>query len=250
MVMFSRSIPWLVVICSLSAGPDVASAQSTSPRSTVQVTEEATLTVAPDEARIDIGVTSRAATSPAAASQNARQASAVIDALRAAMGPGATIETVSYTVTPDIQPSREDGDARITGYTATNIVRVTGPVAQVGDIIDVALKAGANRIHRINFTLKDEQAAGAEALRAAVDNARSRAETLADALGVKIVRVLSATAGQEPVVRPFVAAMVHAADARVSTPVRPSTVEVRASVTLTLEIEATSATFRDLRNSR
>jgi uncharacterized protein YggE len=210
----------------------------------VQVTEEATLTVTPDEARIDIGVTTRAATSPGAASQNARQASAVIDALRA-IRPGTTIETVSYTVTPDIQPTREDGDARITGYTATNIVRVTGPVAQVGDIIDVALKAGANRIHRINFTLKDEQSAGAAALRAAVDNARSRAETLADALGVKIVRVLSATTGQEPVVRPFVATMLHAA--RASTPIHPSTVEVRATVTLTLEIEGSGGRGESVR---
>jgi uncharacterized protein YggE len=245
MVMFSRSIRWLVVICSLSAGPDVASAQSSWPRSTVQVTEEATLTVTPDEARIDIGVTTRAATSPGAASLNARQASAVIDALRGAIGPGAPIETVSYTVTPDIQPTREDGDARITGYTATNIVRITGPVAQVGDIIDVALKAGANRIHRINFTLKDEQAAGAAALRAAVDKARSRAETLADALGVKIVRVLSATTGQEPVVRPFVATMLHAA--RASTPIHPSTVEVRATVTLTLEIEGSGGRGESVR---
>jgi uncharacterized protein YggE len=198
------------------------------------------LTVTPDEARIDIGVTTRAATSQAAASENARQASAVVDALRTAAGPSATIETISYTVTPDIQPSREDGDARITGYTATNIVRVTGPVAQVGDTIDIALKAGANRVHHINFTLKDEQAAGAEALRAAVDNARSRAGTLADALGVTIGRVVSATTGQEPVVRPFVATMPYAAEARASTPIQPGTVEVRATVTLTFEIEGSS----------
>ena len=245
--MFNRNVCWLVVICSLCAAPDIASAQSSSPRSTIQVTEEATQTVTPDEARIDIGVTTTADTSQAAASQNARQASAVIDALRTATGPSAIIETSSYTVTPNIQPTREDDDARITGYTATNVVRVSGAVTQVGDIIDAALKAGANRIHRINFTLKDEQAAGAKALRAAVDNARRRAETLADALGVRIVRVLSATTGQEPHVRPFVATMLHAARARASTPIQPSTVEVRATVTLTLEIEGSGGIEESVR---
>jgi uncharacterized protein YggE len=226
------------VVAVLVAGSGNAAAQTSGPPPfSIRVTDEATVSVKPDEAQIDVGVTTKAETSESAARENARQTRAVVEALRAGTGPGATVETVSYTLTPDLRYPREGGEPTIAGYTATNIVRVTlHDLSRVGDVVDLASKAGANRIHRINFTLQDERAARARALRMAADNAKARAEILAAALGVKIVRVLSATTGGEAPVRPFDAAALRAQDADTPTPIHPGTIDVHANVTLIVEI--------------
>jgi hypothetical protein len=106
----------------------------------------------------------------------------------------------------------------------------------VGKIIDMATQSSANRIQSLQFTLKDEQAVYIQALREAVAKARAKGEAIASALGLKIVRVLSVEEGG-PVSRPVYAEGMQArAAAPVQTPVEPGTIEVRARVTLTVEI--------------
>lgn len=234
----TRAVRVTIVALTLTAWTEWLSAQTPSEPLTITVTDEATLTVKPDEAQIDVGVTTQADTSETATHRNAQQTSAVIAAIRAGIGSNATVDTVSYRLSPDYRHPREGGEPAIVGYTATNIVRVTlRDLSRVGDAIDVATKAGANRIHRITFTLANDDAARAEVLRAAAAKAKARADTLASALGVRIVRVLSATTGSDPPVRPFVAdAALRAESAMTATPIHPGTIDVHAAVTLTVEI--------------
>ena len=49
------------------------------------------------------------------------------------------------------------------------------------------MQAGANNINRLVFTLKDEQAAQLDALRAASAKAKAKAEAIAASLGLKII---------------------------------------------------------------
>jgi uncharacterized protein YggE len=109
----------------------------------------------------------------------------------------------------------------------------------VSTIIDTATKSGANTIQGINFTLKDENAARAQALQPAARQARSSAESIASALGLRVIRVVSAEEGQQPPIRPFQerAMMAQAAMADAPpTPVEPRSIEVHAMVTVTLEV--------------
>jgi uncharacterized protein len=204
----------------------------------IRVSGEATVTAQPDQAQLDLGVTTQAQTAQTAAANNAQQLERTLAELRRALGANAEIKTVSYSLSPDYRYPREGGKPTITGYTATNLVRVTlKDLTRLGQVIDVATQAGANRIHRLQFTLKDEQAAQAQALRAAALKARAQAEALAQALGVKIRRVLSlveSSAGVQPLARDVMLARAEAA----STPIEPGTIEVRATVTLTVEISA------------
>ncbi len=99
------------------------------------------------------------------------------------------------------------------------------------------MQAGANNINRLVFTLKDEQAAQLEALRAASAKAKTKAEAIAAALGLKIVKITSVTEGErmiQPVFRQLAAMRAEAAPAQ--TPVEPGTVEVRSTVTMTVEV--------------
>ena len=76
---------------------------------------------------------------------------------------------------------------QIKGYKAnsTLAIRVTD-IEKAGDVIDTAFGAGANTLNGISFYATDTKAAQEKAMRAAVDDARAKAEILADAAGLQI----------------------------------------------------------------
>jgi uncharacterized protein YggE len=177
----------------------------------IRTTGEAVVTAPPDRARLDVGVTTQAADSKSAVAQNAQK------------------------LQPNYRYPQGGGEPTITGYTATNIVRVTlDDLTKVGSAIDAATQAGANRIHQLQFTVKDERPLEAQALREAAIRARQKAEALATALGVRITRVLHVSESS-PVVVP-VRDVAFARAEVASTPIEPGTIEVRASVTVSVEI--------------
>lgn len=201
----------------------------------IQTSGEGQVTVEPDRARIDVGVVTQASTSQAAASQNAGKLEATLARLRQSLGANADIRTVSYSLTPNYRYPREGGEPTITGYTATNIVRVTlDDLTKVGGVIDTATQAGANRIQRLQFMLRDEQPVQARALREAALQARSKADALAAALGVRISRVYAAVEGG-PAVIP-IRDITFARAETSQTPIEPGTIDIRATVVLTVEI--------------
>ena len=203
----------------------------------VTVSAEALVTAEPDLAQIDIGVVTQASSAPEAARQNAEKVSRLMGELRKLLDKPDEIKTVGYALTPNYRAPR-DGTPQISGYTASNTLRVTtGDLARVGRVIDAAMKAGANNIDRLLFTLKDEQKAQIEALRTAARKARAKAEETAAALGLRVVRVIALVEGERgfrPM--PMQGRMQMETMAAASTPVEAGTIEVRSSVTLTAEI--------------
>ena len=216
-----------------------APAQALPPPS-IQVSAEAVVTVQPDQAFIEVGVVTQAATAQAATADNAQRVEAAITSIRKVLASGGEIKTVGYSVSPVYRYPKEGGTPAITGYTASNTVQIrTGDLAGVGKVIDAATASGANTVQRLQFTLKDEQAAQLRALTEAAAKAKTKAQAVAAALGLRIVRIIRAEE-QGGVVRPpneRLYLMAGAATAQQTpTPVEPGTVEVRATVTLTVEV--------------
>jgi uncharacterized protein YggE len=206
-------------------------------RPSLRVSGQATVAAAPDQAQIDVGVVTRAETAERAAADNASRVDRVLAQLKRLLGPAAEISSVGYTLRPDYARPEPGREPAITGYTATNMVRVTVPeLTKVGDVIDTATRGGANRVERIQLSLQQEDAVQARALRAAAGHARARAETLAAALGLRIGQVLFASE-KSPPVRPFVAS-AQALRAEAATPIEPGPIEIRATVTLVVEVSA------------
>lgn len=205
-------------------------------RPSITVTGESSITAVADQARVELGVVSQGSTAREAGDRNAQRLERVLAELRRVLRRGATIETVGYTLNPDYQYPREGGQPTITGYTATNVVRVTtDDLTQVGPIVDTAIRAGANNVQSLQFTLKDEQEIRVRALRQAATRARAKGEALATALGLRILRVYQVREESPAVVRPFVSNMAME-KAAASTPIEPGRIEVEARVTLVLEI--------------
>lgn len=223
----------------LTAASSWAVAQPYAPPrpATIQVTGQAKVSETPDRVYIDIGVTTRERESEAAASQNAARVSAVIAAVKRVGGPAAQLTTTRYSMTPDYNYPRDGGAPAITGYTASNVVQVRlDDLRRVGAVIDAATQAGSNNVQDIRFALRDDEAPRAQALRQAALSARRDAEALAQALGLRIVRVISARE-QSPEVGPvalFKRSVVAAPAA--ATPVQAGAIEVSASLTLTVEV--------------
>ncbi len=223
-------------------GSQAIAQQNASPVSSIRVTGESIVNAKPDRVQIDVGVVTQAAQSQAAASQNAERVDAVLSALRKAVGPATDIKTFSYSLNPNYVYPPNGGQPTIKGYTASNIVRISlDDLAKIGSVIDTATQAGANSVQGIQFTLRDSQGVRSQALREAVTKARADAETLATALGLKVVRVLSVEDNSSPgvvPVRPQV--MMAAARKGPETSIEPGTIDVNANVTLTVEVSPSS----------
>jgi uncharacterized protein YggE len=209
------------------------------PVSSIRVTGDAHVTAKPDRVQIDIGVSTRAAASQDAASQNARQVDQVLAAVRKAGGPTAVLQTIGYSLHPNYHFHPNAGEPTIDGYTAQNVVQVTlDELGRIGSVIDAAAQAGANHVQGIQFTLRDQDKVRAEALREAVTRARAEADVLAAALGLKVVGVLSVEESSPRVipVRVFSGMARAAAAEAVPTPVEAGTLDVTANVTLSVEV--------------
>ncbi|HSK31314.1 MAG TPA: SIMPL domain-containing protein [Candidatus Limnocylindria bacterium] len=204
----------------------------------ITVSGEATISAEPNQAQIDIGVVTQARTAPDASKENAERLTRVLAEIKKLLGKDDEVKTSAYSLTPTYRYP-QGGKPEIVGYSASNTARIkTARLDQVGRLIDAAMQAGANNVNRLMFTLKDEQTAQIEALRAASTKAKVKAEAVAASLGLTIARISSVTEGErtiQPVFRQVMAARAEALPAA-PTPVEPGTVEIRSTVTLTAEI--------------
>lgn len=87
-----------------------------------------------------------------------------------------------YTDTPFDPATNMPSETPI--YRVTNSLSVTvRDVAQVGEVINLGVSSGANSINGLTFGLADPSAMEQEARTDAVENARARAQQLADLVG-------------------------------------------------------------------
>ncbi len=234
----NRVIIILASLLLLTSTADAQQSEKRPPPPAATANGEAIINVEPDQAQIDIGVVTQARNAPDAAKENSDKLARVMTAVKKLLGKGDEIKTAGYSLNPNYRYP-QGGKPEITGYTASNTLRIkTGNLEIVGKLIDAAMQAGANNINRLAFTLKDEQAAQLDALRQASQRAKAKADEIASALGLKIVRVLAVTEGDRGV-RPITMPLARGAQVEAMaapTPIEAGTIEVRSSVTLTGEL--------------
>jgi uncharacterized protein len=202
----------------------------------VQVTGEATVSVKPDQAIIEVGVVTQGTTAIAVAAQNAKQTDAVLADLRKQLGGSNQLKTTSYSVRPNFQNPKPGTMATITGYTATNVVEVRlNDLAQVSKAIDTATQSGANTIQKLQYRLKNPRTVRGQALRGASEDAKASAEAIASGLGLKVIRVLSAEETMSSEDFGFAKKAPPPGPAP-ATPMEAGMIEIVASVTLRVEV--------------
>lgn len=203
----------------------------------ISVSGQGRADVAPDMATVNIGIVTTGKTAQLAQAENARVASDVTAALGQLGIFSKDIQT-HYTMSPVY----EKGDYRkAVGYRANNTVTVTvNDVAKAGQVIDAALSSGATDVNGLSFGLKDAKSVRNTALQMAVQDARSKADAIAAALGVKIVGIQNVKEDGGNFARYEVAnARLAKLDgaAMADTPVNAGTVEVNAEVHIDFQIQ-------------
>lgn len=192
----------------------------------------------PDIATINIGVHTENADAQAAVSENNEQAQAVMQALLDFGIAEQDIRTSNFSIFPR-QNYDNEGNLQEIVYVVDNSVQVTvRDLDSIGEILDAAVSAGANSINGIQFTIEDPSAAYDTAMAAAVENARSRAEVLAEAAGVELGEVQSINSYVNGGPIPFsqdVRMEMAAADA--SVPISPGQTEISVEVSVVYNIQ-------------
>jgi hypothetical protein len=198
---------------------------------------EATVSVPPDLAQIDIGVISQATASEAAAQQNERRSAQLLQQLRTVL-PSFDLKTVSVTVNPNYRYPKEGGAPVIQGYTAVSTVRLNlTNLAVLRKVIDVATRAGASNINRLTFGLRDEKTARGHALADAAEQARSGAEALAGSLHLKLNKISRVEEVQPVIISPGreVEITPLKEESSVSPSLSPGLIQIHASVNVTFD---------------
>jgi uncharacterized protein YggE len=161
------------------------------PPAAISVTGEATVSVPPDLAHIDGGVTSEAKTAREASDANNAAMGKVLLALKGAGIEEKDFQTSRLSLQPQSAPNRT-GPSAIVGYRASNRVTIRlRDVTKVANVIDTLVGAGANEIGGINFMVSQASKLLDEARERAVADARRKAEIYAKAAGVTLGAPLS-----------------------------------------------------------
>ena len=175
-----------------------------SPEARVVVAGEGSVSVAPDYARIRSGVSTNAKTVKEASDTNSKLMSNIIATLADAGIAKKDIQTSEFSIEPIYASPTPPGGPKLSGYRVSNQVNVTiHDIAQVGEVLDRLVKAGATDAGNIAFLVSDREKALDQAREAAIANARHKADLYARASGLNLGRVawITETAGFEPLLR-------------------------------------------------
>jgi len=209
--------------------PDRASSGSASASRSITVTGMGAVSAVPNQSSFTFGVASRGATAAEALATDSAQMQKLIAALRGAGIASDSLQTSSVSLSPRMSDS---GDT-VVGYDASNSVTVTiKGIDKAGTIVDAAVAAGANQVDGPNLTVSDQSALYAKALSAAVSDARSKAQALASASGLRVGAVTSV---EEQTETPSPVRYDAVKLASPSTPVEAGSQQITATVTVVFD---------------
>jgi uncharacterized protein YggE len=216
-------------------GPASAAPVSTSDPATHTISVSATgkVTIVPDVARVNLGVTITKPTVKAARSAAASVMTNIIAAVKAQGIADADIQTVGLNLYPQYA---NGSSTRIAGYSISNQIQITiRDLDKAGDVVDTATAKGATEVNGISFELADPAKAMNDARASAVAAAQASAQAMATAGHVTLGSVVSIS-DTNPATPIYYGAARLAPVGSVPTPVQVGTQDVSVLLTVVFEI--------------
>ena len=171
---------------------------------TISVNGSGTVTARPDIAYVTLGVQAINPDADKAVTENTERMSAVMSALKEMNIEDKDIQTTNYSMWLEEERDKDGNLTGVSRYHVSNEVRIkVRDLAKVGQLLQQTLKAGANSVGGISFSVDDPSALRKEARDKAIADARAKAEQLATGLGAKVGKVhqVSEYGNYEPDVR-------------------------------------------------
>jgi uncharacterized protein len=168
---------------------------------TIEVSASASVSTEPDQAVVQLSVETFAKMAIDATQENAGKMSQISKKLKALGIDPAQIRTTHFQVDPQYEYKEgRQKDPRPIGYRVHNTVEVDIlDIKMVGQVIDGAIDAGANRVMGLTFQVRNSERAYQMALTRAMENAKNQAKAIAMGAGVNVGDLLwVSTTGHAP----------------------------------------------------
>ncbi|HKP89644.1 MAG TPA: SIMPL domain-containing protein [Thermoleophilaceae bacterium] len=202
----------------------------------MSVTGDATRTARNDTARLQFRVTTRARTAANALDRNSARMGRVIAAIKAQGIPAADIETQHVSLSR-VRIRISKGHHRHV-YRAANAVRVTvRSVPKTGAVIQAGVDAGATGFSGPDLSYSKAEDLYRAALGDAFDEARAKAQELADRAGATLGPAVTITEGSDEFSNGGNQQNATSGGGGRVTPIEPGTTTVFAEVSVTFALE-------------
>lgn len=163
---------------------------------TIAVTASDKVTVMADMASVHIGFIAYGPDSDGAYANGSRVSNGIVKALTGAGVAQDDIESENQNVSPvqEYQVDKLTPQEKVQRkFQVTQSWTVRTAAASAAKVLDLAVKAGANQSGQIDWNLKDENAAQAEAAAKALQRAKAQAEEMAKSLNARLGVLLYAS---------------------------------------------------------
>ena len=159
---------------------------------TVSVSGTGSVTVEADTATIILSVITKGKDVAETSAENALKMTAVQEAVKAKGIQKECISTQNYSVFQESHYDNKSGKQVYDDYRVTNQIKIlVKKIGMAGEIIDLALKSGANQLSSLTYGVTDTEIAKKQARSLAISQAQESANLLAGASGAKLGKVLS-----------------------------------------------------------
>jgi hypothetical protein len=208
------------------------------PRSpdTIVIDGDGKVTGEPTLAEVSVGMYSDGRDVTEVQMANSKKVNAIIAALKGLGIASADMQTNNYSIAPKFD--YKDGAQNVIGYVVSQNLSVkVRDLSRVGAVVAKAGELGANQVNGVTFTIDDPTVQKQQARMMAIEDAKKKAEELANALGVKIVRVASfSESSTQPPAFPYAYRALDAAAAAPIPEIQTGTLDVQSRVSVTFEI--------------
>lgn len=218
------------------------SADAEALKNIVSVIGSGEISVKPDIAYLSIGVETQAATAKEAQSANAEKIAKLNTLLKDTWKIDAKdIQTGQFYVQPNYTYTEKEGQ-KVKGYTAQHTLNVTyRDLSKIGQLLDAASQAGANRIENIRFSTENPDQYQEQVIEKAMNNAKLKASAIAKSggrtLGV-VVSVTESGGGATPVYMQAEALQMKvASDSAASTAIEAGEVTLKTTLSVVYELK-------------
>lgn len=158
---------------------------------TLTVNGQGRVDVPPDHARLSVEVVTAGASPEAATSAHRDRASRATTRLRDMKNDGMSIEQSSFALSEHRNPERPNVPARSEYRAVTTFELKVAPVGNADKAITAIATSGLFEVRNLRFGVDDRNPGFDTARRNAVEDARRRAVTYAEAAGVKLGDIVS-----------------------------------------------------------
>ena len=198
------------------------------------VTGEGKVTVVPDTAIFSVGITTSSPSIQTAQSQSNAVINKIAKQLKDLGIKENDIKTVNYSIYP--QYDYQQGN-KISGYQINISLSVTvRQLDKINQALDLATQSGANTIGGIQLTVDDtkQKQLFQQARELAVKDAKTKAESLANAAGITLGKIVNIQEDTNNFPRPMIG-MMAIADSAPKTNIQPGATDISTTITLFYE---------------